>query len=129
MTWHLIITKEGHRISVQQNKDKEELINKLNKNYSDKKYHAKVIGIPEIKLGLKLYRNGQYYKTIIGISDTLYYMTNVNTFTPGVIPDPMRIERLTQLFIKGLLDTDIEEYDNIENATFFNHSSKKNKYN
>jgi hypothetical protein len=121
MIYHLVITKKDHKISIKEDINKDKLMNKLNKKYSDKKYHAKVIGIPKIKLGLNLYKKGEYYKTIIGVDNTLYYMVNVDNFSPGIIPDPMRIEILPQLFIEGMLDPDIEEYDKNHNEMFFDH--------
>jgi hypothetical protein len=94
--------------------DTEELAEEKFNTYDDKlKKHSSIIQLPEIKLGLVLYMNGNYYKTIIGESSTLYFLRkDVNV--KSTIADMVQKTSLINWFLEEKLDN-VEEYNtNIE---------------
>lgn len=128
MLYHLIITKNHNRIDISESKDKNKLINKIHKKYSNSKYNAKIVGIPNVLPGLKLYKEGVYYKTVIGISDSVVYLIDINNINKETIPSAFRLGRIEELIIKGLIDSDIEKYDTLKEhkKLFFDH--RNNEY-
>lgn len=86
-------------------------LSKLHKNTRDK---TKVISIPEIKEGLKLFtgtkENPKYYETIIG-SSASSWICDYTDGRPSQQPQDMFIkDNLLKLFLKGTL-APIEEYE------------------
>lgn len=110
MIYHLVINKEGNRTSVFEDENKEKVRDKLNKKYTDKRYRAKIIGIPEIEVGLRLYKEDNYYKTIIGETNSLFYLDNEYNDNPNRIPDPTRKESIMSWFINEIVTPDVDEY-------------------
>lgn len=110
--FHIIITKECNRTSIEKFETKEEAIEVMNKKYSDKKFNAKIMFIPKIRSGLKLYRNGCYYKTIIRTTPNLCSLLDVKN-NPGDSTDPIRPDRLLELLYEEKLHMNEDDtYDN-----------------
>lgn len=88
------------------NEEAEIAFNKLSEK---NKIASKVVSIPEIKDGLILYRNGKYYRTIIGMSEFVYFLQeDIND--KNEIVDPVMKENLIKWFIEEKIDA-IEKYN------------------
>lgn len=91
-------------------KTKEEAEDKLSHMRTKKKSKSRVVGIPTIAKGLKLFADGNYYQTIVEIGENLYY-SQKNIHDKEDIPNPIIKEHLTEWFLYGKLDSDREEYN------------------
>ena len=81
----------------------------LDKADEKTKKKSAIFEIPAIRDGLNLYRNGEYWKTIIGKSTNLWFLNNVDRLDD--ISTPVNKETLVNWFINGSLDASKEDYN------------------
>ena len=91
---------------------KEEIEAKYSRLQTKTKKISKVVQIPDIRDGLVLYKNGEYYKTITGTGSVYFLSKDVND--KHELTDMVSKESLLKWYIDGKIDT-VEEYnDSIE---------------
>ena len=108
---HYIKSKQEFTYTLSEPFDTEELAEERLNTYDNKlKKHSNIITLPEIKLGMVLYTNGNYYKTIVGESSNLYFLRkDIND--KSSISDMVQKTSLIKWFIDEKIDN-IEEYNN-----------------
>lgn len=84
-------------------------LSKLPKSVRNK---TEVIHIPDIREGLKIYTaNGKYYKTIIGSSDSVWFMNYTDGRRMDDIHDVFLKDGVIKRYINEIFDRNIEEYE------------------
>lgn len=112
MDFYIRTIKENNYVLSEPYNTLEEAETKLQHLHKKSKPTAKIIKIPEVKNGLNLFREGKYYRTIVGSSKYVYFLDNVNK--PMDICDVVLKEHLQNWYVKEILDG-IETYsDDIE---------------
>lgn len=113
--YHDIISKENTL-----DKANEQLTKNTNKNGT-----LRVCVVPDIKAGLKLYRNGIHKDTIITECSSIWLINNAE-MTMDILT-PCRKEFIDNWFALGYYDESIEEYDErfIDNVHYSNFGDVK----
>ena len=82
---------------------------KLKKMQIRTREHSSVIPIPDIRSGLRLYRNGQYWRTIIGESSSVWFCNRTDD-KKEQMDDAFQKDTVLRWFVEELLDPR-EEYE------------------
>jgi hypothetical protein len=92
-------------------KDTMELANKRLEKLSKKlkRTDIKIIGVPEVGAGSKLYRNGRYYATVVNESKDILFINN--TENPMFYDDCILKTNIEKYFYLGKFDEGIESID------------------
>jgi len=93
-----------------EHESREEAETKMSHMHKKKREKSRVVGIPEIKKGLKLFVDNNYYQTIVEVGDNLYY-TLKDIHNEDDILNPIIKDHLIEWFLYGRLDSDREEYN------------------
>lgn len=93
---------------------REEAQLKIDKMHKKKKYKSEIVVLPSsIRDGLKLYKsNNEYYCTIVGSSDTLWFLQA--DISKNEVLTPLRKQKLIDWYVSELLIPKEEYNDNIE---------------
>ena len=103
------INKFKYELSSEGYDTKEECENKIKAMHQKKRLSSEIVAIPSnIGVGTILYRGGEYYLTIVGESDTLWFAKK-NTDSEIEIANPIFKETLIKWFIEGKLDAELTE--------------------
>ena len=103
------IKERKYELSSEEFDTREDAEKKINHMHHENRSKSDTIGIPNIKVGLKLFREGKYYKTIISeLPDLWFLQGEINN--KDNIPNPVRKEKLIDWYVTEKIDQ-IEEYD------------------
>ena len=110
MRWHIIFGKSLESLGNYETKERAE--NKVESKLKHKrnKDDYKIVGIPDIRAGLILYKNKEYYKTIIDEKKSIWLMKNTENDEIDYA-DPTLKESVLAWIIDGKIDGGSEEYD------------------
>lgn len=106
MQYALVITKGKDKELYKIYDNIEQAERKLKKSFQT---NGKIVKIPNIKSGLKIFRNERYYATIVRSSKNLYFLNN--TENPMFYDDCILKTNMEKYFYLGRFDEGIELYD------------------
>jgi hypothetical protein len=104
-------TNNGYELSkaFDSKKDAEK---KLNNMRGRNKRKSEIIAIPFIRDGLNLYRDGKYYKTIVGEAKYIWLLQRYDD--ANSIPDMVLKDHLIDWFVKGIVDSTEDYNDDLD---------------
>jgi hypothetical protein len=116
MEYHVVSVKGKGRYSddfelIKTYGDREEADKKIQKMLKkDAKLNLKVVAVPDVRAGLKLYkRGGLYYMTIVQESKNIYFLNS--TQNEMELDDCILKTNIYKYFYMGIFDDNLEQFD------------------